>query len=204
MFSILRRLIWLKSIRKPLRVCIDPGHGWACPHQAIGVTGTRESVVVLSVAEICVELARERGWQIELTRRTVMGNPKLSERVSIAEAFDADCIVSIHCNWFSSPRANGYEVWCEDFVENRRLADAILDSAELRLSNRNRGTKLVGINSPWDSRFPTILSSTIPDVIVELGFLSNPEEEHQLNNTEFRRRWAEAIVGGVHEWSMSR
>src|SRR5690625_7824219 len=101
-----RCVIW-EVIDMARPICIDPGHGGHDPG-AIGPTGLRESEVVLDVANRIVSLLDERGHSVLMTRErdSFVG---LRERAKVANHASSRIFVSLHCNAFTDPDANGLE-----------------------------------------------------------------------------------------------
>jgi N-acetylmuramoyl-L-alanine amidase len=77
----------------------------------------------------------------------------------------------------------------ENRVESAELAKELEQSAQTRLGVRNRGVK--------SARFAVLKGATMPAVLVEVGFLTNPVEEERLRSSSYRQRLAEAITAGI-------
>lgn len=92
-----------------LRVLIDPGHG-GDDHGTVDPTGLPEKVVTLQVSLLLRQVLQEAGYEVRLTREDD-SYPTLSERVMMANSWDADLMLSLHAN--SAPRraARGIETY---------------------------------------------------------------------------------------------
>jgi len=77
----------------------------------------------------------------------------------------------------------------ENRTESAELAKELEQSARARLGVRNRGVK--------SARFAVLKGATMPAVLVEVGFLTNPVEEERLLSSGYRQRLAEAITTGI-------
>jgi N-acetylmuramoyl-L-alanine amidase len=82
-----------------------------------------------------------------------------------------------------------------DLAQNRHLerslalGTAIQEELNLELQLRDRGVK--------QAPFTVLIGATMPAVLVELGFLTNPEEEARLNDPAYRRRLVDALVAAI-------
>lgn len=97
-----------RCMRRP-RVMIDPGHGGKDPG-ATGYEGTEEKHVVLEIAKYLKAMLTENGVDTRLTRSEDIFVP-LYERVMMAHHHDADLLVSVHADGFTSPSAQGASVF---------------------------------------------------------------------------------------------
>ncbi len=170
-----------------IRITLDPGHGGRRPG-AIGPTGLQEKVVVLAVALRVRELLRLHGHtEAHLTRETDVDVP-LTRRLAEPGVV---CFISIHCNAHATRAANGTETfyYAQGHVESRRLAQLMQIHLTSRLRLHDRGVKT--------ANFQVIRQATIPAVLVELGFISNSDEEALLKSEQGQEKSAQAIVAGV-------
>ncbi len=170
-------------------VVIDPGHGGE-DSGAVGPRGLKESTVVLDIGkrilkqltDVPVILTRARDEYVPLRRR-----------VELANAYNARCFVSIHCNSSKSPSANGTETYCfrADGIYGE-LARRVHNSLVKALGRRDRGVKT--------GTFYVLTRTLMPAILVELAFISNPEEEKLLRTSVFRAKAATAIVSGIRSF----
>ena len=174
-------------------VVIDPGHGGQDPG-AIGIGGIRETDVVLEVSKIVKKLLSEKGVEVSLTRKNEI-DLDLPPRVSFANNTDADIFVSIHANASRGKRKdiNGLETFYYRGWRGRLLAKKIQKQI-LRVSpgSPDRGVK--------QGRFYVIKNTTMPAVLVEIGFLTGRLDARRLEKTTHRRRLAYAIAKGILEY----
>jgi N-acetylmuramoyl-L-alanine amidase len=178
---------------KMVKICIDPGHGGTQllkgDSGAIGRAGTKEKDINLSVAKKLFELMKAESFDVKLTRSTDIAL-ELQERVKIANEYEADYFISIHCNAVSSPDAHGTETYCYRFGgEGEKLAKAVQEEIVAATGLFNRGVK--------EGNFYVIRETKMPAILVELAFLSNPDEEKLLNEPAFQSKCAIAILRGV-------
>ena len=175
-----------------MRVCLDPGHG-GIDSGAVGKTGVKESKQALILAKlIAMELAKDFG--IELTRYSDE-RVFLPERAEIANSAEADIFLSIHFNsavdketGLPDPQAHGTETYHHP-QGNERLAKTIhpllLNGTQLR----DRGIKT--------ANFSVLRNTKMPAALIEICFLSNPQEEKLAGDCLFLVRVAKEISAGI-------
>ena len=179
--------------RNKFEVVIDPGHGGPDPG-AIGISGIRETDVVLEISKIVKKLLSDKGVKVRLTRANDV-DLDLPPRVSIANNTDADIFVSIHANASRGKRRdiNGLETFYYRGWRGRLLAKRIQKQI-LRVSpgSPDRGVK--------QGRFYVIKNTKMPAVLVEIGFLTGRLDARRLEKTPHRKRIAYAIAKGILEY----
>lgn len=147
------------------KVFIDAGHGGADPG-AIGVNNSNEKDITLSLSKKLAELLKIQGIEVKLSRD---GDKTLSlaERVNMANAWGADCFISVHCNAFNTV-AKGVEV----FALNSSISDMATDVLEGILNEKayslNRGVKFAG--------FYVIKYTKMRACLVETAFIDNKDD----------------------------
>lgn len=181
-------------------VAIDAGHGGPDPG-AIGVSGAREKDITLAIALKLEQLLRRGAVYTVMTRTgdydLVQGEPTahrqredLRRRAALVNDSGAHLFVSLHANSFPSPVWSGAQTFYLDGEENgRRLAEAIQQSLVEKLGPNRRRAR------PADLRI--LRDAKVPAALVEVGFMSNPEEERRLQDPEYQWRVAEAIADGI-------
>lgn len=156
---------------KPI-VVIDPGHGGS-DTGAIGVNGLKEKEVVLNIAMEVLRLNKQLfndRLKIYATRYTDT-LISLSDRTRLVKALKADVFVSIHCNQAIRKAAQGVEVYVKQGEpQSDYLAELFATGLNSKLGFINRGVK--------HANFQVLRETTdCQAVLLELGFLSNWEEE---------------------------
>lgn len=178
-------------------VCIDPGHGGTDPG-AIGPRGTREKGINLSIAQTLVVFLKTRGIQAFLTRsgdETIT----LSERVELANRLEAGIFVSIHSNASQSAATQGIETFYHGAsVRGSRLADAVQREliAEF-IGHKNLGAKSDSLL--YRDGLYVLRNTSMPAIVVETEFLSNPVQEKFLSLPETHLKYAHAIFHGIEK-----
>ena len=180
-------------------IVIDPGHGGS-DSGAIGSSGVREKDVSLAVALKVKAFLEEQGDPVIMTRTTdrdvhspqATNAQELQARVSKAPR-DAAIFVSIHCNAFSNPSSHGMETYYyTGSGRGRRLAKLINEELERYGGLFNRGVK--------SANFYVLKHSSIPATLLELAFVTNPEEEQLLADEDYQTSLARAIVEGINRY----
>jgi len=193
-------------VLKGRSVVIDPGHGST---NADGIndtgaiapqTGLCERDLVLDVARKVADNLRAKGIKVILTR-TGITSLSLEDRAEVANRALADAFVSIHANSSERPSLDGSSVYfCEPWIQpteaqrNRRqaLANSLQKQLLEQLGRTDRGVREQG--------FAVLRHTTIPSALVEIAYLSNPEEERLLNQPSFRNKAALAISSGIIDY----
>jgi len=173
-------------------VVLDPGHG-GFDAGAIGPTGLTEKEVALAISLKAAEILENNDHQVILTRDddTFV---TLNDRVDIANNSDAGVFVSVHSNAAHRNTVGGIETY---HAPNRRsdsymLANIMQKSMLDHLGLTDRGVK--------SDNFYVIRNTEMPAVLLEIGFLSNQEEEELLRDSSFREKAAQSIAEGIEEY----
>ena len=123
--------------------------------------------------------------------------PDLDARLQMARDAGADMLLSVHMNQYHSARESGPQVFYRQaHQESRLLAGCIQQSMIADLQPKKARAALAGDYY--------MLSLNIPSVLVECGFISNPEEEKMLLDEAYQKRLAEAVCKGVCEYAALR
>jgi N-acetylmuramoyl-L-alanine amidase len=173
----------------PLRghaVVLDPGHGGKDPG-AIGPTGLMEKHITLDVALRVRRMLVEDGVRVILTRETDVFI-ELPDRPRIGRERGGTVFVSIHANANAQTTVNGSETYYLSPV-SLALAQMIQDEITRALGLPSRGIKTAS--------FVVLRENAIPSVLVELAFISHPQEEARLRDDAFRERIAAAVARGI-------
>lgn len=177
-------------------IVIDAGHG-ASDGGAVGKSGVLEKELNLSIALRLQKILEKTGATVVVTRaddEPIAGNKRSDMRLrkNIKESSDADIFVSIHMNKFSQSKYSGAQVFYAPDEESKALGEAI-QASMINILNpaNNRVAKSAG-----DSIY-LLKKSEIPSVIVECGFLSNPEEEQMLTQEEYQEKVAWSVYAGI-------
>lgn len=173
-----------------MKVCIDAGHGGK-DSGAVGAKVT-EKWIALDVANRVATKLQNSGIEVVMTRDSDYF-VELADRATISNNTGADIFVSIHCN-SASESATGTEVWnYPGAAEDKRLAQSILDKLIARTGLQNRGVK--------EENFAVLRLTKCPAALVELGFISNLQEEQTMMGFDYQDQASTAIVEGIKEFA---
>lgn len=180
-----------------IKIFIDAGHNPSGPNTGAAGNGLNEADVTFEVSSILARLLNNNpDFTARLSRTTpteVIGNTNsqsLTERVRLANEWNADYFISIHTNAVSNPQANGTEV----LVYSLRapiypLAEEVLESITERMNTRDRGVKA-------DPSLFVLRRTKMPAMLIELAFITNPQDARKLKDDPYGFAYAiyEAIV----------
>lgn len=174
-------------------IVIDAGHGGS-DVGAIGKNGLLEKDVTLKVALLLEDYLTEAGANVLMTRRTdvdvarpnATDAEELQARVDVGNNNDADLFLSIHIDSFVSPDAHGTTVYIHD---DAKLGKCLHDELMNRLDRNDRGVKF--------ANFYVLRHTAMPASLVELMFISNPEEEKLLGQHDTHVQAARALFEGL-------
>jgi N-acetylmuramoyl-L-alanine amidase len=173
-------------------VIIDAGHGGSDPGTT-GYSSKYEKDFTLPLAlKVQALLLKEPDIEVIMTRESDV-YPTRTERVQLANKLMADVFVSIHGNSvLKSPQVTGTETFYYKRSSSKDLADVIHKHLIEAIGLKDRGVK--------EKSLQVIRETTMPAVLLEIGFLSNPEEEALMRSDSFQNIAAQAIVDGIKEY----
>lgn len=171
-----------------LLVALDAGHGGVQPGCVAGEV--LEKDITFAVTMQLKEKLEEMGFSVLLTRK---GDEdiELAERADIANQSDACCFVSIHCNWYEEDASvSGLDCYYFGDEAAKALAESILE----RISNASITTRDIK-----EENFQVLRETNMPATLIELGFMTNPEELESLTSAEYQEKLAIAIAEGIEK-----
>jgi N-acetylmuramoyl-L-alanine amidase len=170
----------------PITVVIDAGHGG---HDRGGIPGQRvaEKDMTLDVALRLRNILSANGYNVVMTRSTDVFVP-LGGRVAIANSYRNAIFVCIHFNATPRSGASGIETYFYS-RESLPLASAIHYYVAGGAPSENRGVRRRG--------YYVLRKTSIPSVLVECGFLTNPTEAAYAQSGSYRQKLAEEIAAGI-------
>ena len=186
-------------------IVIDPGHGGKDPG-AIG-NGLREADVNLSVGKRTADKLEKMGYEVHMTR-TEDKYLALNERTEIAYSLSPGAFVSLHMNSYTNSNAEGTETYSSDEaksltstekVDSDKLASFIQSRLVEALETKDRGTK--------HSKFYVIDKNYTRSVLIEMGYISNPDDAAIFKSADGQDQTATAIAQGINDfykWKSSK
>lgn len=183
-------------------IIVDPGHGGFDPGKP-GITGLDEKHLNLKIALILRDELEEAGAKVIMTRTTdddVDGmdgvkhkSKDMVERKKLSEG--GDILVSIHQNSFTQSSVHGAQVFFNGkSAKGKRLAQIIQRSIKVHADETNKR------EAKSNTNYYVLKATQLPAVIVECGFLTNPEEEQKLNTEAYQKKIAHGIYLGIVEY----
>ena len=189
-------------------VYLDAGHGGYDP--GASYFGISEKSLTLAIQSRVKAKLEAEGYQV-VTTRTIDTYVDLTDCSRAANASESDIFVSIHINASGSSAAQGIETYYyQPYAEypsrinatyhanptrlsmSDTLANAIQSSLINATGAQNQGVKR--------QTFAVLRETTAPAVLLELGFLSNPQEAARLNTSAYQETLANAIVAGIKSY----
>ena len=172
-------------------VVIDAGHGGfdrgGIPRQQVP-----EKTMTLDVALRLQSLLEKSGYRVIMTRDSDVFVP-LPTRVAIANSYPNAIFVCIHFNSATRSGADGIETYFYS-RDSLALASAIHYNLVGNTPTPNRGVRRRG--------YYVLRKTRIPAVLVECGFLTNPTEARNVQNSVYRQSLAENIARGIRNRSV--
>ena len=203
---------WVKDASKDKNtkrsIFLDPGHGGSDSGAVSG--GVREKDLTLSVYNKVSSKLASLGYTV-LTSRNVDKDVDLVDRADQANKANADMLLSIHFNAGGRGIARGIETYYyqatadrvpkinkenhnnpERLERSRKLANKVQQNLLYQTGANDRGVKRAS--------FTVLRETSIPSILVELGFIDNPEERNKIKTNEYQERLANGIVDGIVEY----
>lgn len=165
-------------------------------------TGTPEYQLTLDVSLKLREELEERGYQVVMIRESNEVDISNAERAEIANDLVADAFIRVHANGSTDSSVNGMMTICQTpdnpyngdiYEESRKLSDSVLDCAVAATGARKERVwetdTMSGIN--W---------AQVPTTIVEMGYMTNPEEDEKMAGEEYQQQIAAGIADGIDRY----
>ena len=204
-------------------ICIDPGHGktsrketepiypGANEKKATNVSGTAgkimtEEALNLEVGLKLKDALEKEGATVHITRESHESDMSNVERAEFANNLNCDMVVRLHADGSESKSVSGVSMLIpsrkristgyltEDIIaESRRAGEYILADVCALTGASNKGiaerADMTGFN--W---------SCVPVVLIEMGFMTNPEEEAKLVTDEYQQKIISGIISGLEKY----
>ena len=188
-------------------ILIDPGHG-GIDGGAKSKAGTIEKDINLQIALKLRDNLEEKGYKVYMTRDEDEGlyqkgttvrekkREDLKKRVEMKTETDCDIFVSIHQNMFPQSKCYGAQVWFASNENSYNLATVVQEAIKQTVNDNNKR-----VAKPAEEAY-LILRDKYEgaSILVECGFLSNPEEEARLKTDKHQNLIVEGISEGIDKY----
>lgn len=189
---------------------IGPGASTMKPKVATGTTGIATKIpeyqLTLTVAKQLKEALLAQGYQVIMIRESHEVNISNKERAEVANKAKADVFIRIHANGSNDTSIHGVLTACQteqnpfcssQFASSFRLSQSVVNHISACTGAKNRGVwktdAMSGIN--W---------CTVPSTIVEMGFMSNPDEDRNMSTADYQSKMVQGMVNGINEYMNQR
>lgn len=181
-------------------ITIDPGHGGS-DSGAVGPNGYTEKEGAFAISQKVASILNQSGAKVVMTRDSdvdvygpnASARNELQARVDVGNNANSDIFVSIHCNAFVNPAANGTQTfYYGSSYQGQRLAQNIQEKMIEANGLRDRGISTCN--------FYVVKHSYMPAVLIETAFITNYDEEALLSDDEWQTTMAKAIAEGINEY----
>ena len=179
-------------------IVLDAGHGGTDLGARRPGPYCEEKRITLQTARAVRRYLTQMGYNVIMTRENDLALP-LARRVEIANQKPATLFVSVHFNACRTPSAHGVEVYFYDSSAERsrtsaskQLADSVLRRVIRNTSAVSRGVKAGNLY--------VLRETDMPAILVEGGFISNPEERALLKKSDYLDKIGRGIADGVHHY----
>lgn len=188
-------------------ILIDPGHG-GIDGGAQSKAGTIEKDINLQISLKLRDELEEKGYKVFMTRDEDEGLYKkgntvkekkredLTRRVEMKKETECDIFISIHQNMFPQSKCYGAQVWYASNDNSYNLATIVQDSVKESVNDNNKRVAKPAAEAYLILRDKYEGAS----ILVECGFLSNPDEEAKLKSDEHQNLIVEGISNGIDKY----
>ncbi len=206
---------------KGLVIVLDPGHASQVPGttEPVGpgssemkdadtegtygpASGLHEYELTMDVSQKLRAELEERGYDVKMTHHDTFNPISCTERAAVANENHADAFIRIHANGSEDTSANGAMTICitkdnpyhpELYSASARLSEIILDSYCSQTGARREYV--------WETDSMTGNNwSEVPATLIELGYMTNPDEDLQMNQDSYQKVMVKAIADGLDRW----
>ena len=186
-----------------LTLIIDPGHG-GMDGGAVSIHGTRESEINLDIAQrlelimgffgvhtVMTRNSEELDYSKDATTIRAKKNEDIRNRINLINSTENAVLISIHQNKYHEPGPSGVQVLYARTAGSREFADSMQTLLTDSLNPRRARTAAAVPKGVY-----IMNNITPPAILIECGFISNPDEASLLRTPEYRLKIAAAIAAG--------
>ncbi|MCP1165812.1 MULTISPECIES: N-acetylmuramoyl-L-alanine amidase [Bacillus] len=170
------------------------------------VTKKREAVLVLEMAFVLKEKLEAKGMQVLMTRTSQDVDISNKERATLANDHKANLFLRLHADGAENPNQSGFavltpaegspytkEIYAESLQISQTIVNKMRENQQVKVNGIKFRDDLSGFN--W---------SKVPGVLLELGFMSNPEEDKKLSDPQYINSLLQSVTDSVDEYRKSK
>lgn len=165
-------------------------------------TGIPEYVLTLEVSLMLEEELLARGYDVIMVRSTHDVDISNAERAQVANENNADAFIRIHANGSDDASVQGAFTICstannpycsEVYEASRLLSECVLDGFIATTGAKER--------SIWETDTMSGINwCTVPSTIIEMGYMTNQEEDEKMATEEYRQLMVEGMADGIDQY----
>ncbi|KRE50685.1 N-acetylmuramoyl-L-alanine amidase family protein [Paenibacillus sp. Soil724D2] len=180
------------------------------PKVSSGTVGVRtkkpEYVLNLEVSLLIKDELVRRGIEVAMTRESHEVDISNKQRADMANEAGAALAVRIHADGDSSPKTKGFSVLypSASSAAVKPIASESHEAAGFILEHLKAATEKAGRGLSARSDLSGFNWSKVPVVLVELGFMTNPEEDELMSEAEYQNKLAHGIADGIEQFLKNR
>lgn len=218
--SVVMQLVESEKPLSGVKIGIDPGHQArgnneketiapnskkTKPKVSSGTAGVKTRIpeykTTLEISLKLQDALVEQGAEVYMTRETHNVNISNQERAKMMNALGVDLVLRIHCDGAENRSKHGIALYCSKSnsiaAESYRACEAILPAVCAVTGAKNNG--IISNDNYTGQNW-----STVPCLMVECGFASNPEEDVLLNTEDYQWKLAEGLTQGIIDYIAAR
>ncbi|OJE34931.1 N-acetylmuramoyl-L-alanine amidase [Bacillus tropicus] len=170
------------------------------------VTKKREAVLVLEMAFVLKEKLEAKGMQVLMTRTSQDVDISNKERATLANDHKANLFLRLHADGSENPNQSGFavltpaegspytkEIYAESLQISQTIVKKMRENQQVKVNGIKFRDDLSGFN--W---------SKVPGVLLELGFMSNHEEDKKLSDPQYVNSLLQSVTDSVDEYRKSK
>ncbi|PFB32766.1 N-acetylmuramoyl-L-alanine amidase [Bacillus cereus] len=170
------------------------------------VTKKREAVLVLEMAFVLKEKLEAKGIQVLMTRTSQDVDISNKERATFANDHKANLFLRLHADGSENPNQSGFailtpaegspytkEIYAESLQISQTIVNKMRENQQVKVNGIKFRDDLSGFN--W---------AKVPGVLLEFGFMSNPEEDKKLSDPQYVNSLLQSVTDSVDEYRKSK
>jgi len=187
----------IQKSKEPLKgktIVLDPGHG-GIDDGTSSIVGTPEKTLTLATAKVVEKKLENAGANVIMTRTndTFISLQQIAE---LSNQDHADAFISFHYNWTDNPSTNGLTDFYYQASKDNPLASDILNEVVKTTGLNNLGTRFDDLS--------VLRNNLQPSTLIELGFLSNKQDDSVVESSAYRDNVAQGVYLGLLDYFSSK